>query len=145
MGKCGRSALMGRVKRDRQDTDTVLAYLSKSKKRAIETYEDCVEQGIDAGSRPELVGGGLIRNCGGWSYVLSLQWVGSKVFSDERIVASSDFASNSITDAEKKAKDTVRLTMKIVALPSLAQTVGEGEGTDQTALHPGMRKKQVVK
>lgn len=60
-------------------------------------------------------------------------------------MASSDFASNSITDAEKKAKDTVRLTMKIVALPSLAQTVGEGEGTDQTALRPGMRKKQVVK
>jgi putative transposase len=58
---------MGRVKRDRQDTDTVLAYFSKSKKRAIETYEDFIKQGIDAGSRPKLVGGGLIRSCGGWS------------------------------------------------------------------------------
>jgi hypothetical protein len=37
-----------------------------------------------------------------------------------------------ITDAEKKAKDALRLIMKIVALPSLAQTVceGEGRGTD---------------
>jgi hypothetical protein len=77
--------------------------------------------------------------------VLSLRWVGSKVFSDERIVASSEFVSNSITDAEKKAKDTLRLTMKIVALPSLAQTVCEGEGTDQAALRSGIRKKQVVK
>jgi hypothetical protein len=55
-----------------------------------------------------------------------------KVFSDERIVASSEFVSNMITDAEKKAKDALRLIMKIVALPSLAQTVceGEGRGTD---------------
>jgi putative transposase len=142
---CGRSALMGRVKRDWQDTDTVFAYFSKSKKRAIETYEDFVEQGIDVGSRPELVGGDLIRTCGGWSQVPSLRWFGSKVFSDERVVASSEFVNNSITDAEKKAKDTVRLTMKIVALPSLAQTVCEGEGTDQAALRSGMRKKQVMK
>jgi hypothetical protein len=94
----------------------------------METYEDFVEQGTDADIRPELVGGGLIRNCGGWSQVLSLRWFGSKVFSDERIVASSEFVSNMITDAEKKAKDTLRLTMKIVALPSLAQTVCEGKG-----------------
>jgi hypothetical protein len=50
---------MGRVKREWQDTDTVLAYFSKRRKRAIEHYEDFVQQGIEAGSRPELVGGVL--------------------------------------------------------------------------------------
>jgi len=31
-----------------------------------------LKRGIEIGSRPELVGGGLIRSLGGWSQVLSL-------------------------------------------------------------------------
>ena len=88
----GHSAIIGRVKREWQDTDTVPAYFSKRRKRAIEKYEDFVEEGIEAGSRPELVGGGLIRSLGGWSQILSLRRVGSKVFSDERILGSSEFS-----------------------------------------------------
>jgi putative transposase len=142
---CGHSAIIGRVKREWQDTDTVLAYFSKRRKRAIENYEDFVQQGIDAGSRPELVGGGLIRSCGGWSQVLSLRRVGSKVFSDERILGSSEFVNNIISDAEEKAKETLRLTVKIADLPSLARKVCEGEGVDESALRSGLRKRQVVK
>jgi len=142
---CGHSAIIGTVKREWQDTDTVLAYFSKSKKSAIESYEDFVQQGIDAGSRPELVGGGLIRSLGGWSQVLSLRRVGSKVFSDERILGSSEFVNNVIADAEEKAKETLRLTLKIADLPSLALKVCEGERIDKAALRSGLRKRQVVK
>jgi len=140
----GHSALMGRVKREWQDTDTVLAYFSKSKKRAIEHYEDCIQQGIKAANRPELVGGGLIRSLGGWSQVLSLRRVGSKVFSDERILGSSEFVNNVISDAEQKAKQTLRLTVKIPDLPSLARKVGEGQGVDERELRSGLRKREVV-
>ena len=142
---CGHSAIIGRVKREWQDRDTVLAYFSKRRKRAIENYEDFVQQGIDAGSRPELVGGGLIRSLGGWSQVLSLRRVGSKVFSDERILGSSEFVNNVIADAEEKAKETLRLTVKIADLPSLALKVCEGEGIDEAVLRSGLRKKKVVK
>jgi len=142
---CGHSAIIGRVKREWQDTDTVLAYFSKSKKEAIENYEDFVQQGIDAGSRPELVGGGLIRSLGGWSQVLSLRRVGSKVFSDERILGSSEFVNNVIADAEEKAKETLRLTVKITDLPSLALKVCEGERIEEAALRSGLRKREVVK
>jgi putative transposase len=142
---CGHSALMGRVKRDWQDTDMVLSYFSKRKKEAIERYEDFVQQGMNAGRRPELVGGGLIRSLGGWSQVLSLRRIGSKVFSDERILGSSEFVDNVIADAEEKAKETLRLTVKIADLPSLARTVGEGQGVDERELRSGLRKRQVVK
>jgi len=83
---CGHSSIMGMIKREWQDTDTVLAYFGKRRKRAIERYDEFVGRGIEVGSRPELIGGGLIRSLGGWSQVLSLRRVGSKIFSDERIL-----------------------------------------------------------
>ena len=142
---CGHSGIIGMVKREWQDTDTVLAYFSKRRKRAIEQYEDFVQQGIEAGSRPELVGGGLIRSLGGWSQVLSLRRVGSKVFSDEHILGSSEFVNNVIADAEEKAKETLRLTLNISDLPSLALKVCNGQGVDETELRSGSRKREVVK
>jgi hypothetical protein len=136
---------MGRVKREWQDTDTVLAYFGKNRRRAIKRYESFVEKGISHGRRSELVGGGLIRSLGGWSQVLSLRRVGSKVFSDERILGSSDFVKNVIADAEEKTKETLRLSLKISDLPSLAMEVCDGEGVDEAALRSGLRKREVVK
>jgi hypothetical protein len=136
---------MGRLKRKWQDTDTVLSYFGKRRKRSIAQYEDFVKQGIEAGSRPELVGGGLIRSLGGWAQVLSLRRVGSKVFSDERILGSSEFVNNVIADAEEQAKETLRLTVKIADLPSLALKVCKGQGVDERELRSGARKREVVK
>ncbi|MBE9574040.1 MAG: transposase [Proteobacteria bacterium] len=142
---CGHSGVVGRVKRQWQDTDTVLAHFGKRRKRAIEKYEDFVQKGIEAGSRPELVGGGLIRSLGGWAQVLSLRRVGSKIFSDERILGSSGFVNNVIADAEEKTKETLRLTSKISNLPFLAKEVCEGEGVDEAELRSALRKREVVK
>ena len=136
---------MGRVKREWQDTDTVLAYFGRNRRRAKERYESFVEKGISRGKRPELVGGGLIRSLGGWSQVLSLKRVGSKVFSDERILGNSEFVKDIIADAEEKAKETLRLSLTISDLPSLAMEVCEGEGVDEAGLRSGLRKRQVVK
>jgi len=142
---CAHSAIMGRVKREWQDTDTVLAYFGKNRRRAKERYESFVEKGISRGRRPELVGGGLVRSLGGWSQVLSLRRVGSKVFSDERILGSSEFVKDVIADAEEKAKDTLRLSLTISDLPSLALEECEREGVDEAGLRSGLRKRQVVK
>ena len=98
----------------------------KETKRAIERYASFVENGISHGKRPDLAGGGLIRGLGGWSQVLSLRRVGSKVFSDERILGSSEFVKEVIADAGEKAKETLRLTLKRSDLPSLALEVCEG-------------------
>jgi hypothetical protein len=136
---------MGRVKREWQDTDTVLANFGKRRKRAIEKYEDFVEEGIEAGSRPELVGGGLIRSLGGWSQVLSLRRTGSKVFSDERILGTSEFVQDIISEAEERAKETLRLSSKLADLPSLAKQICLGEEVDELELRSGMRKRRIVK
>lgn len=123
----------------------MLAYFGKKRRRAIERHESFVGKGIFQGRRTDLVGGGLIRSLGGWSQVLSLRRVGSKVFSDERILGSSEFVKNVIADAEEKAKETLRLSLKISDLPSLAMEICEGEGVDEADLRSGLRKREVVK
>ncbi len=142
---CGHSGIIGMVKREWQDSNAVLAYFGKRRKRAIEKYENFVEEGIEAGSRPELVGGGLIRSLGGWSQVLSLRRIGSKMFSDERILGSSEFVNNVISEAEEKSKETLRLTLKISDLPSLALKICKEEGIEETELRSGLRKREFVK
>jgi len=142
---CGHSGIMGKVKREWQDRETVLAYFGKKRKKGIDGYEAFVEQGIGAGKRPELVGGGLIRSLGGWSQVLSLRRVGSKVFSDERVLGSSEFVEKVIEDAEKKAQETLRLNLKISDLPSLATRVCGREGVDEADLRSVFRQRKVVK
>ena len=142
---CGHSGIIGMVKREWQDTVTVLAYFSKRRKRAIEQYEDFVQQGIEAGSRPELVGGGLIRSLGGWSQVLSLRRVGSKVFSDERILGSSEFNQRLFSEAEERGKETLRLSLKLPDLRPLGGEIVTGEGIEENDLRSGSRKRDVVR
>ena len=142
---CGHSDIMGMVKRKWQDTDTVLAFFGKNRKKAIERYESFVEKGISQGRRSELIGGGLIRSLGGWSQVLSLKRAGTKLYSDERILGSSEFVKSVIADAGEKVKETLRLSLKTSDLPSLAMMVCEGEGIDETELRSGLRKREVVK
>jgi putative transposase len=122
-----------------------LAYFGKKRRPAIEKYEKFVEDGIKAGNRPDLVGGGLIRSLGGWSQVLSLKRAGSKIYSDERILGGSDFVKNAIKDAEKKEKETLRLNQKISDLVSLAGKICKGEGVEISDLCSGIRKKDVVR
>jgi hypothetical protein len=63
----GHSSLMGKAKREWQDTDYVLGYFGKSKADARKKYEFFVKEGGTQGRRNELTGGGLIRSLGGWT------------------------------------------------------------------------------
>lgn len=142
---CGHSVIMGKIKHEWQDTDTILAYYGKRKKPAREKYEKFVADGIAEGRRAELVGGGLVRSLGGWSQVLSLRRAGSKVFSDERILGSSEFVKRVTGEVEKKTEETLRLNMEISDLSTLSEKVCKGEGTDVEELRSGSRRRVVVK
>ena len=142
---CGHSVIMGNIKREWQDRDTILAYFGKMRKRATERYEEFIADGIKEGRRPDLVGGGLIRSLGGWSQVLSLRRAGSKVFSDERILGSSEFVNNVITDVEERDKETLRLNSRISDLNSLAKVICKSEGVEEGVLRSGFRKRSVVR
>jgi putative transposase len=141
----GHSSIIGNIQHPWQDVEGILSYFGKSRKRAIERYEEYIKEGVKAGERPELVGGGLIRSLGGWSQVLSLKRVGDKIFSDERILGSGEFVKNVIADAGKKDKETLRLNLRISDPVSLARDVCIGEGIKEADLRSGSRRKDVVR
>jgi putative transposase len=141
----GHSAIMGKVKRHWQDTETVLAYFGNRKREAISRYEMFIKDGISQGRRPELVGGGLIRSLGGWSQVLSLRRKGVRVASDERILGSSEFIQDVLSEAAAKEKETLRLSPMISDLRSLARDIAKGAGITESDLRSGGRKSHVSK
>ncbi len=140
----GHSVIMGRVKRDWQDIDTVLACFGKGR-QAVEKYEQFVKEGVSQGRRPELVGGGLIRSLGGWSQVLSLRKRGIKVASDERILGEDEFIQKLLSEAEEREKETLRLSRKVPDLVTLAGRIVKGEEIEESELRSGMRKRKVAR
>jgi len=140
----GHSALMGRVKRDWQDIETVLGYFGRGRK-AVEKYEQYVQEGVSLGKRPQFVGGGLIRSLGGWSQVLSLRRKGDKIASDERVLGGDEFIQNLMSEAEEREKETLRLGREVPDLPSLAKRIVRGEGVEEMELRSGIRKRGVVR
>lgn len=140
----GHSAILGRVKRDWQDIDTVLAYFGRGRK-AVEKYEQYVAEGISLGKRPELVGGGLIRSLGGWFQVLSLRRKGIKVVSDERILGRDEFIHRLMSEAEEREKETLRLGREVPGLQDLAKRIMRGEGIEESEFRSGTRNREVVR
>jgi hypothetical protein len=141
----GHAVLMGRIKRDWQDTETVLGYFGKRRGKAIYKYEDYIQEGIVKGRRKDLTGGGLVRSIGGWSEVLSLRRTGGKVVSDDRILGSSGFVEDLLAEAEEREKETLRLHRKVVNLNRLAESIHELEGVDNTALRSGGKSRLLVR
>jgi len=61
-----------------QNREYVFRYFGEKGSKAKKIYRKFVIKGIKEGSRPELVGGGLIRSQGGWSQVISMRRHGNK-------------------------------------------------------------------
>jgi len=101
---CGHSVVMGRMKHEWQDRDYILSWFGEKEGEARRAYRQYVEEGVEQGRRPELVGGGLIRSMGGWSQVLSMRRHNERVLTDERILGSGDFVDRIIREADHRAK-----------------------------------------
>lgn len=77
--------------REWQNKDYVLGYFGTTERDARNNYLSFVAEGVEAGKRSELVGGGLLRSVGGWKGLKELRGVGEKVRGDERILGGSKF------------------------------------------------------
>ena len=140
----GHAVIMGKMERDWQDRETVLAYFGKRNKDAIWRYEAFLEAGISQGRREELVGGGLIRSLGGWSQVLSSRRRGEKESFDQRILGSGLFVERIIAEAEQKEKATLRFSSRSGDLASVAAVICAKEGIGETVLRSGNRRNEIV-
>ena len=122
---CGHSSLMGKAKREWQDTDYVLGYFGKSKAKARKKYESFVKEGVTQGRRNELTGGGLIRSLGGWTEARDALKGGVHIMSDERILGDSDFVDSVISQSDEHYERRHKLRRKGYDLARIAQRVSE--------------------
>ena len=98
----GHGVLVGRSRREWQETGYVLERFGIGKGRAIRSYRKFMEEGKGLGRRLDLVGGGLIRSLGGWSRVLSLRERGERPEHDSRILGSVDFVKRMMGEADER-------------------------------------------
>ena len=141
----GHAVILGRVKREWQDVDTVLAYFGKRRKEAMKRYERYVAEGMGMGRRPDLVGGGLTRSMGGWSEVLSSRRKGEKEASDERILGSGKFVERVVKKAEERMKETLRWRKRVMDLKTLLKRVAKREGLEEEEVKGRSRQESVVR
>jgi len=122
---CGHSALMGKVKREWQDTGYVLGYFGKRQSEARKKYESFVKEGVVQGRREELTGGGLIRSLGGWTAARDALKGGVHVMSDERILGDSEFVDSVILQSDEHYERRHKLRQQGYDLDRVAQRVSE--------------------
>jgi hypothetical protein len=115
----GHSASRGKVKRKWQDTEYVLSFFG-SKRVRRKNYLEYVKKGIDAGHRPELVGGGLIRSLGGLAEVLALRNRNEKHAFDSRILGDSGFVDEIKSELNDLVKKNLRVSGQRIDLEKLS-------------------------
>ncbi len=140
----GHSALMGKAKYEWQDTKYVLAYFGKTLKKAKKEYLEYVNEGIDQGRKPELVGGGLIRSLGGWAEVKTMRFnKNDRIKSDERILGDSEFVMQVIAEADEEFDRKYKLKSMGYDIAAIEQKVVDLFGIDNADLYSGSRKQPV--
>jgi len=139
----GHSALMGKVKREWQDTDCVLSLFGQDRYRRRD-YEKYVQKGAVLGRRPELVGGGLVRSLGGWSEVLALRSRGEKQRSDQRILGDSEFVQDVISGLDGLVKKNLMLSGQRIDIKALTQQVCRKYDVSLAELRSGSRRRVIV-
>lgn len=122
-GYTGHGALLGRKEVPWQDTEYILAMFADQQSTARRRYRNFVKQGIDAGRRQDLVGGGLIRSFGGWKAARKLVKGGLRIKGDERILGDSDFVLKVLSKCNEQYDREYRLAAKGVDLDTLAHHV----------------------
>ena len=123
--RSGHSALMGKITRDWQETDYVLGLFGDTRRAARKAYQGFVAKGLPDGTRPELVGGGLIRSAGGWLAVTALRHSGMLIMGDERILGSGDFVASVLQHAGEQYEKKTLAQRKGIGLDTLIGKVAD--------------------
>lgn len=135
----GHSVLLNRRKRAWQDREYVLRYFGQTEREAKKRYLTFVSKGIEEGSRPDLVGGGLLRSVGGWKGLMDLRDSGGRVRADERILGGSDFVERVLRESAEEWEKKSLLRQKGVNLEELLEKVASHFGVDSEDLKSGSK------
>jgi hypothetical protein len=117
--------VLGKRKNDWQEVDPVLGYFSGKRGQGKKEYRRYVLEGVEAGRRYDLVGGGLIRSLGGWKEVSRLQAAGVNVKWDERILGDSSFVLEVLAKSNESFERRYDLKARGYDIQDLAARVAD--------------------
>lgn len=140
----GHSVLLGRRKNDWQAVDYVLSYFAGPVATARRRYRAYVEEGIEKGRRPELVGGGMRRSMAGWEEAKGRTGGMERLKGDERILGESRFVEAVLRASEEQMRRRYRLKAEGYDLERLAQKVEAMSGMEPGRIGGGGKYKEVV-
>jgi len=141
---CGHSVIMGKVKCEWQEIETILAIFSEQTGTARRAYRTYVEKGIEEGKRNDLTGGGLLRSAGGWEGVKALRE--NKVYqrNDERILGDGDFVGHVLASAEEEMERRYALKARGMDLDKIAARVSKELGIKEEDVYAKGRYHKTV-
>jgi putative transposase len=137
---CGHSVLMGQVEHGWQDRSYVLSWFGRKENDAVRAYHEFIGDGVALGSRPELVGGGLIRSAGGWSEVKSRRGQREGMVSDERILGGGQFVEKVLEEAEERVRHQLPMDRRLGEARDLIDRVCSEAGLSVEELGAGSRR-----
>jgi putative transposase len=121
----GHGVLMGNRKNDWQDVDMVLSRFGAKVHAGRRGYRHFLMEGIAAGKRDDLIGGGLIRSSRGWQALKEMRKQGFHFKSDERILGDSDFVESVLREQEERFDRRYRLNAHGYDLDMVVARVAE--------------------
>lgn len=140
----GHGALCGFLECDWQSCDAVLRRFGDHPAVARQRYIAFIEQGIGAGRRPDLVGGGLLRSTGGWDAVKEMRQTAKHMKSDERILGNPDFVAEALAFANEQVQRRYAILDAGRDFSWLLRQVAELCGMDPSAIvTPGKQPARV--
>ncbi len=139
----GHAAILGIHHRAWQDTREVLGRFGRDARRARSLYRAFVADGIPKGSRPDLMGGGLVRTAGGWHAVRELRRGRERYLADERVLGGSEFVATLLQEVEGRASR--RGAARAISLQALVHKVCRSVGVTPEALAGGGRLADVCR
>lgn len=139
----GHSVLVGKNRNDWQEKEYVLSQFGKKEKGAIRAYRKFMEEGINLGRRPELVGGGLIRSLGGWSRVLSVRAKGEKEEYDSRILGSGDFVRGIMQEADENLSRQLKYRREKTSVEGIIRKMCKEAGIKEEELRGRGQRRRV--
>ena len=117
--------LTGRKTNAWQTTDEVLALFSDRLSLARRRYREYLKKGIGQGRRADLMGGGLVRSAGGWAAVRAMRKAGVFSKSDERVLCSSDFVEDVLSQANERMEKGTALKAEGIGYDQVVTAVAD--------------------
>ncbi|RPJ74758.1 MAG: transposase, partial [Desulfobacteraceae bacterium] len=117
----------------------------KTLRAARKAYLDFVARGLPEGSRPELVGGGLIRSAGGWEAVKALRHSGMRVMGDERILGSGEFVESVLSHAREQYEKKTLARRSSIGLDTVIGQVAVQLGVDPARIGSAGRQRALAR